>query len=169
SKIDFKIVQNIPFKIKGYFKYALQAGKVFGNVPYSLQFNNNPSRANNYPVSADNSFETMYYNEFISTYYGQIFTYINSGRLLKSSKTFNPEIELVNNIGYDVLENKENLINIPLNDLSKIYTESGIRFRGLFQNGFSDYGLGFFYRYGAYQESEWKKNLVVKLTYGFRF
>ncbi|MGE0569163.1 MAG: DUF5686 family protein, partial [Bacteroidia bacterium] len=63
SKIDFKIVQNIPFKIKGYFKYALQAGKVFGNVPYSLQFNNNPSRANNYPVSADNSFETMYYNE----------------------------------------------------------------------------------------------------------
>lgn len=167
SKLDLRLDHRIFFKIRGYFNYQLQAGKVFGNVPYSYQYNNTGSRINKYYISADNSFETMYFNEFVSTEYGAIYTTYNTGKVFKPNKYINPEFELVNNAGVGRVLNAERLTNIELSDISKVYTETGIRFKNLLQSGFSSYGIGVFYRYGSYALEDPMKNIVLKFVLGF--
>ncbi len=169
SKLDLRMDHRIFFKIRGYFNYQIQAGKVFGDVPYSYQYNNTGSRINKYYISADNSFETMYFNEFVSTEYAAIYTTFNTGKLFKPNKFLNPEFELVNNIGIGNALNRERLTNIELSDISKSYTETGIRVKNLLQSGFSSYGVGVFYRYGNYALDDPKKNIVLKFVLGFNF
>lgn len=169
QKLSLKINHRIDFKVRGYVNYQIRAGKVFGDVPYSFQSNNNSSRSNKYYISADNSFEAMYFNEFISTEYAFLYTTYNTGKLFKSNKYSNPELELVNNIGYGNLLNREKLTNIELNDISKVYTEVGLRIRNVLQSGPSSFGFGMFYRYGYYALPDSKNNLALKLVLGYKF
>ncbi|MGZ3901327.1 MAG: DUF5686 family protein, partial [Bacteroidia bacterium] len=169
TRIDLRIDHKINFRIKGYVAYQLQAGKVFGDVPYSLQYNNKGSRSDSYYVSAEKTFETMYLNEFISTQYAALFFSINSGRVFKSNKYCNPELELVHNYGIGTLDNRERLTNIELNDMSKGYTETGLRIKNLLRSGYSSFGAGVFYRYGNYAYENAEKNLTYKLVLGFVF
>ncbi len=166
QKLDVKIDHKINFKVKGFFAYQIQAGKVFGDVPYTFQFNNNGSRADKYRISAENTFETMYLNEFISTEYATVFTAINSGKVFRQNKYSNPEFELVHAAGYGKLLNKEKLTYVALNDMQKIYTEAGLRIKNLYTSGMSSIGVGAFYRYGAYANPEFMQNLVVKFVVG---
>jgi len=169
QKLSFKLNHRIPFKIRGYLNYQIRVGKVFGDVPYSFQSNNNGSRINKYYISADNSFETMYFNEFISTEYAWLFTTYNTGKVFKKNKYCNPEFEFVHNAGYGQLQNPERLTNIELNDISKIYTEAGLRIKNIIQSSTSSIGLGIFYRYGNYAFSEPKSNVALKLVLGYNF
>ncbi|MBA3663485.1 MAG: carboxypeptidase-like regulatory domain-containing protein [Bacteroidetes bacterium] len=169
TKIDLRIDHKINFKVKGYISYQLQAGKVFGDVPYFLQYNNKGSRTDSYYISAEKTFETMYLNEFISTQYAALFFSINSGQLVKANKYCNPEIEVVHNYGIGTLQNREKLTNIELNDISKGYSEAGLRFKNLIKSGVSSFGAAVFYRYGNYAYETIEKNLTYKLVIGFVF
>lgn len=164
DKIDIRIEQKINFKIRGYINYQIQAGKVFGDVPYSFQFNNNGSRISKYYVSSENTFETMFTNEFISTEYVSLFTSYNTGKLFKINKFMNPEFELTHAIGTGNLLNRTKLTNVLLNDISNYYTEAGIRVKNVLKSGISSLGVGAFYRYGNYALPEFKNNFVVKLV-----
>lgn len=167
EKIDIRINHRIPFKVRGYINYQIQAGKVFGDVPYSFQFNNNGSRINKYYISAENSFETMYFNEFISTEYAALFTTFNTGKFFKYNKYSNPEFEFVHNVGYGRLQNAEKLTFIKLDEINKLYTEAGLRIKNLYKNGISTFGVGAFYRYGNYSLTEFKYNFAFKFVLGF--
>ena len=169
QKLSLKLNHRILFNIRGYLNYQIRVGKVFGDVPYSFQSNNNGSRINKYYISAENSFETMYLNEFISTEYAWLFTTYNTGKVFKKNKYFNPEFEFVHNAGYGQLLNREQLTNIELNDISKIYTEAGLRIKNIIQSSTSSIGLCVFYRYGYYAFSEPKSNVALKLVLGYNF
>lgn len=166
-KLDIMINQRIPFKIRGYLNYQIKAGKVFGDVPYSFQSNNNGSRINKYYISAENSFETMYFNEFISTHYASLFLSYNTGKLFKHNKYCNPEFEFIHNVGYGELLNREKLTYITLSDISKVYTEAGLRIKNLYKSGMSTFGVGAFYRYGNYALDSFKGNFAFKFVLGF--
>ncbi|HRH12535.1 MAG TPA: hypothetical protein PLU73_13535, partial [Bacteroidia bacterium] len=157
----------VNFKVKGFFAWQLQAGKVIGDVPYSLQYNNKGSRVRELSLSVEKTFETMFLNEFISTEYASAFVALNFGKMRALDKKFNPELELVHNYGIGNLFGREKLSNIELNDLSKGYSEAGLRIKNLYRSNFSTFGLGVFYRYGNYAFDEFKHNLVVKLALGY--
>jgi hypothetical protein len=169
TKFDLKIDHQINFKIKGFISYQLQAGKVLGDVPYSVQYNNKGSRSDNYWVSAEKTFETMYLNEFVSTQYAAFFFAINSGKIIKPNKYCNPEIELIHNYGIGTLDNRQNLTNIELNDMSKGFTETGLRLKNLYKSNFSSFGAGVYYRYGNYAYEALNKNLAYKLVLSMSF
>ncbi len=164
SKVDMRINHKLFFKVRGYFSWSIQTGKVFGDVPYTFQFNNNGSRISALALSCENTFETMFLNEFISTEYAHLFLTYNTGKIIRINKYFNPEIELLHNIGHGNLTNREKLTGILLNDLSKGYSEAGIRVKNMYQSGISSFGLGVFYRYGNYALENPKNNIVVKLV-----
>jgi hypothetical protein len=169
KKLDIRLEHKINFKVKGYFTYQIQAGKIFGDAPFSLMHSNNGSRLDRYLISAENTFETMYLNEFTSTEYALLFKSFNTGKLFKINPLFNPELELVHNIGIGKLANRENIMNAEIHDISKIYTETGIRLKNLYKSGLSSFGIGAFYRYGNYQSNDFAKNLVVKFVLGISF
>lgn len=167
TKIDLRLDHQINFKVKGFFAWQLQAGKVIGEVPYSLQYNNKGSRVRELSLSVEKTFETIFLNEFISTEYASAFLVVNFGKMRPLEKKFNPELELVHNYGIGNLFGREKLSNIELNDLSKGFTEAGLRIKNLYRSNFSTFGVGVFYRYGNYAFDEFKQNLVVKLALGF--
>jgi hypothetical protein len=169
TKVDLRINHRVNFKVKGYIAWQLQAGQVFGRVPYSLQYNNKGSFSTRYYISAENTFETMGLNEFISTRYAAIFFSINTGKLFHPNKYVNPEFELVHNYGIGSLEQRNDLTNIPLNDISRGYTEAGLRIRNIYRLNLVALGAGIYYRYGNYAHPDPKDNFVFKLVIGFSF
>jgi hypothetical protein len=67
------------------------------------------------------------------------------------------------------LEHPDVIFNIPVNTIDRGYFESGLRLLNLVKSGYTTFGLGAFYRYGAYSKPTTLENLAVKLVIGFKF
>ena len=163
-KFDIKIDAQKTFKTIGALRVQLVAGKIIGNLPYTMLYN---MRGSNYPgfnVSAINSFETMGLNEFATDQFVALFLNHNIGRFFKPHKKFNPELELVHNMGIGSLSHPENIYNVSVKSLDKGYFESGIRILHIIKINYTTLGVGAFYRYGAYQDTKALNNLTVKLV-----
>ncbi len=167
-KTEAKLEAVRTFKTIGTTRVQLVAGKIFGDLPYTMLYNNKGSFLGKFGVSASNTFETMGLNEFVCSEYGSVFINHNIGRFLKIRKKFNPEFELVQNIGFGRLENPNSLFNQSVNSLEKGYFESGFRLLHLLKSGVSTFGIGAFYRYGPYQKQNDIDNLAVKLVLGIK-
>jgi len=169
TRADVRLMKTFIFKSIGKETIQLQAGKVWGNVPYSLLYNNKGSLAPSFNVSIANTFETMGLNEFTSNEYGALFFSHNIGRFMKIRKKFNPELELVHNMGWGRLENPTSIIGLPLRTLEKGFYESGFRIYNVFKISYTSLGMGAMYRYGPYQFSDPIKNIAVKLAITISF
>ncbi len=169
TRIDLKIELSHTYKSMGKSTVQLQTGKVRGNVPYTLLYNNKGNYSNAYPfsTSAQNTFETMRMNEFVSDEYAALFFSHNIGKFLKPNKTFNPQLELVHNMGIGKYTNQGNNYFIALKTMEKGYFESGIRLLNILKSSTGGFGLGVFYRYGPYQYSKPEDNLAIKLCVSF--
>jgi hypothetical protein len=167
-KLDFRFEAMKTFKTIGTSRIQITGGKVSGNVPYTMLYNNRGSLYGKYNVSANNTFETMGLNEFASDQYAAIFINHNIGRFMKIRKKFNPEIELVHSMGIGSLSHPFSIYNVSVSTLEKGYFESGVRILQLIKNGFSTYGVGVFYRYGPYQKPNPMDNLAIKLVLGLK-
>jgi hypothetical protein len=168
TKIDLQLDGIWRFTIKGNISYQLQAGKVIGDVPYTLRYNMKGTRSQNNRVSVDKTFETVFLNEFISDEYAAIFLSYNTGKLFRPNKYSNPTFEICHHYGIGNFNNKGGrLTYVELNDMSKGFTEVGLRVKNIYKSGFSSFGAGVFYRYGNYAYEETKQNLILKLVIGF--
>ena len=163
-KFDFKMDVKKTFKTIGTTYLQLVAGKVIGNLPYTMLYNMRGSNYGGVNVSAINSFETMGLNQFASDQFVAFFLNHNMGRFLKPRKKFNPEIELVHNMGIGSINHPENIYNVSVTGLQKGYFESGLRLLHIIKINYLTLGVGAFYRYGAYEKPKVSDNLVVKLV-----
>lgn len=168
-RLDLKVDLKKTFKTIGTTSVQFNAGKVFGDVPYTLLYNNKGCFWWKFNLSAVNSFETMQLNEFVSSQWVAVFINHNIGRFLKPGKKFNPELELTHNMGIGNLEHPGSIYNINTNTIEKGYVESGFRILNIIKSGFTTLGVGAFYRYGAYQKPKTLDNLSVKLVVGIKF
>ncbi len=168
-KFDFKMDAQKTFKTIGTTHLQVTAGKVIGNLPYTMLYNMRGSNYGGFNVSAINSFETMGLNEFASDQFAALFLNHNIGRFLKPRKKFNPEMELVHNMGIGSISNPENIYNVSVKSLQKGYFESGVRLLHVIKINYTTLGVGGFYRYGAYQSTKVGNNLAVKLVLSIKF
>ena len=183
GKYDYlktEVKMNYSYKVNTYGKenICIVAGKVFGNdLPYTLQYNGfgnnfaNRSFASNpglkqFGIASEHCFETMIPNEFVSDQFASLFFSHNFGKFLKPSKKFNPELELVHNMGIGTSSSTKQIFNLGYKTMDKGYFESGIKLNCLMKSGISGIGLGAFYRYGPYSLTEPVKNFAFKLTLG---
>jgi len=111
----------------------------------------------------------MRFNEFLLDRFVS-FTYRQDFRsnLFKTEK-FAPHIEMVHRIAFGFLDNPDVHRNLGTKDLSDPYLESGLEFNRLFTSGFSAFGIGAYYRYGAQQLPETLDNFAFKFTSKFSF
>lgn len=168
TKIDLQLDGIWRFTIKGNISYQLQAGKIIGDVPYTLRYNMKGSRSQNNRVSVDKTFETIFLNEFISDEYAAIFLSYNTGKLFPPNEYSNPTFEICHHYGIGNFNtNAGRLTYVELNDMSKGFTEVGLRIRNIYKAGFSSFGAGIFYRYGNYAYENTKQNLLLKFVIGF--
>ena len=166
QKFDIRIEQSVRFRTFGVLNLCLQAGHVQGDLPYGYLYNMKASRIPGFSLSAPNSFETMNRNEFTASSFISLFMNHNLGKFLKKRSKFNPELELVHNMGIGILKYPNSHANIGIKIPEKGYFETGIRLNQLYRSNITGLGLGAFYRYGPYALPAVKENIYLRLTIG---
>jgi len=164
--VKFKVHKTLSFKYAGKTSFTLLGGWIDKDVPYPVLFNAMSSYGA-FSLYSPNSFATMRMNEFVADRFVALFASHNFGKLLYRSKYFNPQPELITNIGIGKLSNEENHLGIDIRSYEKGFAESGLLINNILNLGLSNVGFGVFYRYGPYSFPHWKDNLAVKLAVGF--
>ncbi len=170
ERFEIKIKKDFLTKFFGRTSISAVAGICSPNAPYGLLYNGHGSYLSVFNVHADESFSTMRMNEFTANKFAAVFLKQDFGHLLFRTKTFEPEIAIVTNIGYGEFSGDNQHINIETKDYRNGYFESGILINNLIkQMSIFGYGVGVFYRYGAYELPEAIDNFAFKLSLTMNF
>lgn len=156
----------------GRINVNLESGYLDVPVPITLLYSSRGSYSRTLAVIANNTFQTMRFNEFFSDRYVNFFFNHNFGALLLRYKNFAPEIKLYHAMGIGTVSDPEAHQSFEFKTLDDGYFESGLAFGNLlkinFYNiGYLGLGVGAFYRYGANQFQDPIDNWAFKFSAQF--
>lgn len=170
---------NHSFKLKklGQTSFQVEAGQVWGEVPYSYLFNTKATNTGKrLTLYVPNSFQTVGLYEFASGRTAGLFIEHNFGNLLFKPKnlSFRPEIILVQNISYGSLDNAAAQKRISYKVPEKGLFESGLMIKNLYRRSilsllYIGIGGGVFYRYGYYALPKAADNWAFKWGFSISF
>ncbi|MEN9400825.1 MAG: hypothetical protein RL632_1928 [Bacteroidota bacterium] len=161
-RFNAEIQQTVDIRGVGSFLWTIQAGQTLGDVPLFLMHNGNGT-GKNWMISAPNTFETMMPSEFYQQRQAALFTRLTFYSIKTGKKWTQPQFALHHAIGYGDMSNM-NYHSTCFKTMDKGFFEGGLIINSLFKSNISGLGIGVFYRYGAYANSDWKQNIVPKLT-----
>lgn len=172
NKIEARLEQSFFTKNIGTTKYRLEAGYVDRPLPYGMMFTSEGSYDKQIPFIMPNTFQTMLPYEFLSDRYANVFLSHNFGSLLFQAGNFSPSLSLHTNIGWGNLSHDPNHYLLPYKVKDKVFTESGIQIDNILQAeylhiGYVGFGVGVYYRYGAYANKDFADNVSFKFTTTF--
>lgn len=146
----------------------INAGLVEGKMPLMNLFegNGNAKRNDflNFGLGGISNFETMkpgefYSDRFISFQIKHIFAGVKVG-----NKIILPQFVYRGVLGD--MKNREDHQNLNFNTLNQYYHETGVEVNNIL---FKTFGIGLFYRLGAYSEQKFQDNIHLKLTVNLNF
>lgn len=165
TRFTAEIQQNIAIRGVGNFVWTLSGSQTIGEVPLFLM-NVGNGTGQNWHLSVINTFETMKPSEFYHTKQAAFFTRLNFNSIKTKAKWNEPQFCLHHAIGYGEMNQKE-LHSVTFRSMDKGFFETGLILNNVLVSGFSGIGIGGFYRYGYYSDSDWKKNIVPKICVSF--
>ncbi|MEG1555137.1 MAG: DUF5686 family protein [Bacteroidales bacterium] len=164
NKFDLKVVYKMDYKMLGSTEFCLTAGFTPDHLPYSLLY---------VPIAGyatlgfygKEQFAVMRANEFLSSTEVSLFVWHNFGKMTQNRR-FSPKIVLCQNIGFGWLNNKKSHYGVTFKTMEKGYFETGILVEDLLVilKAFS-FGVGAFYRYGAYAYERQIDNVAFKINF----
>ena len=166
TKIDLRIVHEIPFLSGQRSSFTLQGGLALGDVPlthlYSIAPNNlnKDSMLKRITFAGKNSFETMYFNEFFSSKY-ITFQAKHTFNKVKLAYKIKPLISVVTRMAIGTMDKPQQHIGLEYKTLEKGFLESGVEANSIYKG----FGLTFFFRYGSYGLPKLEDNLALKISY----
>ena len=172
NRYDLLAEKTFRSALYGNLSLHLHAGMVDGSIPSNLYYNARGSNTINFDkdqylgISAPYTFETMRVNEFLHSEYVAFHLRHSFRDLLFTSGKFRPRLTLVHNSLFGRGGDQE-LQLLTASVAEKGFHESGICIDRLLSSGFSAFGIGAFYRYGAYAFENSGENVVVKLSVSF--
>lgn len=170
TKLDLMINYKFRLRNAGHTHIRLMGGMVQGNVPYTDLYFARSGKPKRYRLVIPYSFETMTFNEFFNDSYQALFIRHNFGSLLYKGEKFRPLVSVITNIMFGQLSNPEIHKFYNLKPTDKGYYESGLQVDNLYSsNGYFSWGIGLFYRYGAYTLPKTSDNFTWKLSSTFNF
>lgn len=147
----------------------LQSGYINGVVPVTELFNIYGTGSSKVNLFTKGSFNTMEPNEFFCDRFFTVFFSHSFHRKVIDFRRYHPEIVVITNFGYGDLR-KDNIqdFDIEYKDMSKGFFESGVILDNIIRRKYSKYGLGIFYRYGAYARERVWDNFFFKFSIDFK-
>jgi len=162
SGIETQVQQSFYFKPSQESKYRIVAGNRWGNMPDGELY----SYFGSYRlpgIDVPFTFNTMRTNEFAMNRFTAIFLSHNIPLRINREGKFKPELLFSSSaIWGDAFQS--NISSIP-----KGYYESGVNLNNIFTQFIFKYGIGVFYRYGAYAFEKPIDNLSIKLALQLEF
>ncbi len=172
-KVDAKVKKSFTIRNAGITHVQLFAGYINGNVPYPFAYNGRANFNGKFSLASQGYFETMRMNEFLTSQYAAIFVQHDFGKLLYQGKNFKPGLAITSAYGIGSLNNQAQHTGIIFKTMEKGFAESGILLSDLFVLKSDLYNIGFglgtYYRYGAYKNVLEKDNLAFKLNFSISF
>ncbi|MFO8055464.1 MAG: DUF5686 family protein [Bacteroidales bacterium] len=165
EKFDFQAQGDFYTKYYGTISFVVRAGTASENIPLSLQYAGFGS-SDNFNVDCPGSFNTMDINEFGANTYAAVFLEHDFKKHLFRSQYFQPSLKLRTSVLWGSRGASDYHANISYKSPEKGYFESGLLIDELFKSSFSSVGLGFYYRYGPYNQGKLLDDLAVKLVIG---
>jgi len=166
SKIDFRTNYEIKYINGQKSAFLLEAGYALGDVPLTHLYSTSPNSLTKDKViqritfAGNNSFETMYFNEFFSNKYAML--QVKHGfKRIKLLRKVRPSFVMVSRAVWGNMDKPSQHIGFNYKTLDKGFFESGIEFNQIY----SGFGLTAFYRYGPNQLSSFEDNLAIKLSF----
>ena len=145
------------------------AGYAIGDLPLTHLYSTAPNCLLNeslfrrfLSITTNNSFETMYFNEFFSDKYFFL-QGTHTFKRIKFSKLFGTSIALLQRVAWGNLNNRQQHIGIPFKTLDQGFYESGLEFNQIFKG----FGIGSFYRYGPNGLPGFYDNFAIKASFVF--
>ncbi len=177
TKIGLQLNRIFNTKRFGQTIIQIDAGQIWGDLPYSYLFNIKASateRRTN--IFIPNTFQTVGLYEFASSQTVSLFLQNDFGNLLFKPKNilFRPSILFVQGIGFGTINNELNHKSITFKTPNKGLYESGIMVKNIYRKSFSNLfylgiGGGVFYRYGYYHLDKPIDNWAFKFGINFSF
>ena len=173
QKMIFRVEQKVPIYRLGSIEYAVEAGWLEGDVPWTKLFNSRGLGTGFQPYNLPHTFQTMEQNEFFSDRFVHVFFKYTIGTLTKKSELFQPELSLVHHQAWGSLRNPT-AHNQNIKTLENGFLESGIELNNIYRKnylnlGYFGFGAGIYMRHGAYQEEALMDNLSYRLLGTFAF
>lgn len=177
TKLAIQFNHSFLLKKLGKTSFQIEAGQVWGEVPYSYLFNIKATNTGKrVTVYVPFSFQTMGLYEFASSRTAALFVEHNFGNLLFKPKNISirPEIIIVQNIGYGSLDHAAAQKLISFKVPEKGLFESGLMIKNLYRRSilsvaYIGIGGGVFYRYGYYALPHAADNWAFKWGFSISF
>ncbi|MFZ1786047.1 MAG: DUF5686 family protein [Ferruginibacter sp.] len=158
TKVAVQLNHSILFKKWGQTNFQLEAGQVWGEVPYGYLFNARATHSGKrVTLYVPNNLQTVGLYEFVASKTASLFIEHNFGNLLFKPKniSFRPEISIVQAISYGDLDQAAAHQYVDFKVPAKGLFESGLMIKNLYRRNLYSFayvgiGGGIFYRYGNY-------------------
>ena len=172
TRIDVSVKHEIKHRTLGKTYLHVLGGLVQGIAPYGRLYNGRG--ADGAGLYVRGYFQTMGLYEFASSEFAAVFASHNFGNVLFNKSFSKPELLLFHSMAVGDLKNRSVHLNIPLQSMEKGYFESGVGLQNLlrikyFNVAYFGFGASAFYRYGAYQLSQWQDNMAYRINADFSF
>ena len=138
--------------------------KTLGNVPVPLLIYTPGILLRQFGVGSNNIFETVRPNEFLNDELLTGFFRFNFNPWVWKKNKLEPIVSLRFNAGVGRLNNIERHQEIQFSTMNRGFYEAGVVFERLINAGIAGYGLGIYYRLGAYSAVKPIENIAFKLT-----
>lgn len=166
TKIDFRFKYQKKFVNGQQSTFLLQSGIAYGDTPITHLYSSSPNNFDlstilrRITVAGENSFETMFYNEFFSSRYFMIHAKHRFKRIEIFPKV-KPSLAIVSRMAFGAMDNPEQHLGITYKTLNHGFFESGFELNQVLYG----FGIGGYYRYGANHLPKLEDNIAVKITF----
>ncbi len=166
-RMNLNVQQTLLSKRWGGISWAVTGGQTFGEVPLYLKQLVIGTRQD-WNVEVLNTFQTAFPGEFYHDRQAALFFKYTFPRIHTKANWNEPQFALYHGLGVGDFATP-NQHTFEFETMHRGFTETGLILNNMFTSDFYGIGLGGFYRYGAYSNSDWRKNIVPKITLSFIF
>ncbi len=173
--VTASVEQRFNVRFLGQTEYRIEAGWTSRDLPMTRLFQSVGAGGSIFSFfAADNSFQTMDANEFLSDRYVHLFLEHNFGTLFYRHEYSRPRVSVLHNMGYGSLSAPENHRLVDFSTMEKGFFESGVGITDLiripvFNVGYIGLGGAFYYRYGPNRLPNNKDNMAFRMRISFSY
>ena len=161
-RLNLKISQDVRSLRFGELNWTLLASQSFGEVPLFLKQNAVGTRQD-WNISTANTFETVYPGEFYHDRQAALFLRYGFPTIKTKAKWNEPQFIVHHGIGYGDMKNPSEHLQ-TFGSMNKGMYEVGLILNGMLTQNAIGIGVGAFYRYGYYANTNELKNIVPKIS-----
>ncbi|MFN3876731.1 MAG: hypothetical protein ACK4L7_12585, partial [Flavobacteriales bacterium] len=155
-------------RLVGELSVRAMAGWADPDAPSSWLYNLRGTNDPRLPLSAPGTFEALRPNELLADRYAALHLRQGFSHLFARTRKWRPVPAVVAGAAWGAMSKPERHRGPGFTPMRQPYLEAGVQIDGLLRVGFSEFGVGAYHRLGPLMLPDWRGNIALKATLGWR-